>query len=96
MRRRTPGDDPLFQESIFLVRADDEADARMRGAAAARTAQTSYENVDGEPVMWRFVEVTGVFELFDDVPGDGTEVFSRFIDRLPTAGAHDLTPDPGS
>ena len=77
----------LYEESIVLIQADDEASAGSLARSVGLQKQHSYENMYGETVTWQFVDVTDVKELFDSEIGHGSEVFYRFFsreDRLPT------------
>ena len=73
----TPDRDPMREESIHIVLADSEDQARKRAEEIGRDNQHSYENADGERVTWRFVCVAQVQDLCEDRLTDGMEVFSR-------------------
>src|SRR6266849_2104231 len=53
----------LWEETIILVAAKDESDARVKG----------------EKIRWTYDRVFKVFEINRGIIGDGTEVFSRFL-----------------
>jgi len=77
-------DDPLWEESIVLIEADSEADAKLEAEKLGRKDETSFTAVSGELVKWEFVRVTAVYEIADDTLKHGTELFSRFLRTVPT------------
>jgi Domain of unknown function (DUF4288) len=73
-----PEDPPSGQDVIFLVVAQDEAEAEAKGTAFAVKQNHEYENPFGETVAVRFEQVTDIHDL--DKPrvasiDDGTEVY---------------------
>ena len=71
-----PGYSPLFEESIVIVAATDEHEAKQKiGVLAAAEAQ-SYGAVGGGRVTWELVHVLDVQELRTP-PEDGATVYSR-------------------
>ena len=78
------GDDaaPLFEEQIFVLRADDEESARVAAATIGNDGVLSYHNALEQRVDWRFVAVVDVKQLFADEIDTGTEVFYRFLTKL--------------
>jgi hypothetical protein len=82
-------DDPLWEESIIVVDAWTEEEARKKAEAFAKKEEVSYRAISGEQVEWRFLGVIGSHEICDEVIKDGTEVFSRFLNEKP----HNI-PDP--
>ncbi len=78
-RAADAGDQQLFEESIVLVEAVDEDAAREAGEACARKQAVEFENIQGEQVRWTFERVLAVFEVGNEAPRAGTEVFSRFL-----------------
>jgi hypothetical protein len=79
LRRATHGDSPpsedLYEESVFLVIADDDEGAAER--AREFCLQHSYRNVYGELVTWRLDRVFEPFQIWDFELADGLEVYSR-------------------
>ena len=71
----------LYEESILLIHADDDARARTKGEAAARGANHSYANSTAEDVRWEFREVLDVKQLLDDEIHDGSEIYYAFLTR---------------
>jgi hypothetical protein len=67
----------IFEESIRLVRAADEAEASERAAAIGRINERDEQSSVGEMVRWRFVGVVEVQDLLLPEIADGCEVFSR-------------------
>jgi Domain of unknown function (DUF4288) len=77
-----PGDGSrytLFEEQTILVRAPSEADARVRARTLGEGAELEYKNVYGNTVRWVFKGVLDIFDVSDDHPKEGTEIYSAFI-----------------
>ena len=68
--------EPTRELAIHVVRAENEAEARVRGDVIGRARQLSYLNAYGEPVTDEFVEVVEVQLLSGDQLIDGMEVSS--------------------
>ena len=66
----------LQEESIRLIQASDEADARSRACQLGNSEQHQYRNDLGETVAWQFVSVLEIQDLCEESLSDGTEVFS--------------------
>jgi len=77
--QKTGADDPLWEESIVLLQAESEADARQKAERAGMEEQMSFKAISGEVVDWDFVGVTKVHEILDQSLKEGTELFSRFL-----------------
>jgi hypothetical protein len=75
----------IFEESIRLVRAADEAEASERAAAIGRINERDEQSSVGEMVRWRFVGVVEVQDLLLTEIADGCEVFSRLSRTEPDA-----------
>lgn len=71
------GAESLLDNSVRLIRAPDDATARLRAEAVGREAEHSYLNEDGETVSWRFEGVVALHSIDEDVLEHGVEVFSR-------------------
>lgn len=72
-----PDADRLSDLSIRVVRAASEEEALHKAEAFGQESAHSYRNADNEKVVWSFVEVLEVQELFDSELTDGVEVYSR-------------------
>ena len=70
----------LWEESIVLIDADTEEEARLSAEAVGR--QREHEYTVGEPghvLRWTFVRVERIFRIEASDLVHGTEVFSRFL-----------------
>ena len=67
----------LQEESIRLVEAGDESEAKAKATVLGNSEEHEYANVCGETVRWRFVSVLEVQDLCEVKLFDGMEVFSR-------------------
>ena len=72
-------DDLLWEQSIFLIQALDEEEAKAKAENVAKKEELSYRAISGETVKWRFVKLTGTYQILQETLTEGTEVFSRFL-----------------
>ena len=68
--------EPLHELAIHVVQAQDENDARVRGAELGNNRQHAYRNAYDEEVSWVFQRVVECQDLFDHDLADGMEVSS--------------------
>ncbi|MGW7551286.1 DUF4288 domain-containing protein [Streptomyces rimosus] len=73
----TGGSDPLYEESVVLVYAADEADARKRAERRARSRETSYLNDRGETVSWSLKRVVDVSAALDEDLTQDADLYAR-------------------
>ena len=71
--------DALWEEQIFLIDAESEEDARVKGEQVARAERAEYRNAAGEMIHWKFKNIESVHQIMDEELKSGTEVFSRFL-----------------
>lgn len=71
----------LWERLVFLLRAGDLDDARVRAEAIARSKEHEYVAATGDRVRWVFQTIEDVQELMDPI-GDGTEVYWEFFERV--------------
>ena len=67
----------LRECSVRILVADSEEAAWRRAEEIGRKGEHSYENEDGEMVLWKFRKVMDVQDLCEESLSDGAEVFSR-------------------
>ena len=77
-RTPTSGDDPLWEESIRLIEAGTEAEAREKAVQLARADETCYDTIN-DTVTWVLDRVGQVYAIEADSLASGVEVFSRFL-----------------
>src|SRR5262245_27907827 len=75
----TSDNEPLWEESVYLVQADSEEEAKRAGEVIGKTLDVKYTSATGDFVHWTFERVESVYEILDETIGHGTEVFSRFL-----------------
>ena len=75
--------EPLWEESIILVEALNEEDARAKAKMFGENEAMSFRAICGEQVEWRFIEIMDANEIQDRDLKSGTELFSRFLDARP-------------
>ncbi|WP_199810690.1 DUF4288 domain-containing protein [Streptomyces rimosus] len=73
----TGGSDPLYEESVVLVYAADEADARNRAERRARSREAGYLNDRGETVTWTFKRVVDVCAVLDEDLTQDADLYAR-------------------
>ena len=71
--------DALWEEQLFLVDAESEEDARMKGEQFAEAERAKYRNAAGEMIEWKVEKIESVHQIMDEELKSGTEVFSRFL-----------------
>jgi len=79
------GTEPLWEESIVLVNAQNEIEARAEGERIGRVQEHQYKAISGDVVKWVFLQVVETQEILEDTLGHKTEVFSRFLRQAEVA-----------
>jgi hypothetical protein len=80
---------PLWEEAIFLVRANGEQEARAKATSIGEAKQLNFHSLSGEMIEWRFAGIQEVYEILDEVPSDCSEVFSKFLTSPPSVRLQD-------
>ena len=73
------GEETLFEESVVLLRSQNEAEAMKKAVKLGDSQAHSYENVEGESVNWVFKEVLDLIQLDTVSIEDGTEVYHHSL-----------------
>lgn len=73
-----PSKQQVWEEHLFLLKADDASEAKTKAEELARGLECSYDAANESKVSWKFKMVSKVCQL-DGEPRDGAEVFSRFL-----------------
>jgi hypothetical protein len=68
----------IWEESVRLVQARSEAEAREVAERIGRSKVQTYQVEDGL-VIWKFDRVERIYCILDDELRSGSEVFSRFL-----------------
>lgn len=71
-------DEPLWEESIRLIKADTEGVARDKAQRLGEAQKISYRTSEGN-VAWTFERVERICLIETASIDDGTELFSRFL-----------------
>jgi hypothetical protein len=82
MKATSPSKEPLpapFEESILLILAEDGQSAKVDAERIAKKEESDYRSASGEQITWRFNKVLALYEIGQDFPVSGTEIFSRFL-----------------
>jgi hypothetical protein len=74
-------DDPLCEESIIVLQAEDDSIAKTSASQTAIKMEHDYVNEDGEQVEWKFMGILEVQDLCEETLESGTEVFSHLFLR---------------
>jgi hypothetical protein len=72
-------DDPLWEESIRLIEADGEDQARGLALEIGKQNELSYAISSGDSVCWKFMQIERIYLVEDDISNNGVELFSRFL-----------------
>ena len=73
-----PSAEQIWEEHIFLVEANNAAEAKTKAEEPARRLECTYDAANGSKVNWKFKMILKVYQL-EGQPKDGAEVFSRFL-----------------
>lgn len=65
-----------YADSVYLLRAEDFAQAQTRAVQIGREQEEEYRNEDGNTVRWRLKELVSL-DLIDKEDLDGVEVYSE-------------------
>ncbi|OKI04599.1 hypothetical protein A6A06_07445 [Streptomyces sp. CB02923] len=71
------GSDPLYEESVILVYATDDADARSRAERRARSREAKPLGDRGETVSWCFKRVVDVSAALDEDLTQDADLYAR-------------------
>lgn len=74
-------EEPLCEESIRLINADDVDAARAMAESLGGELEHSYANPDGKMVRWVFRGIVELQDLCESEIVSGTEVFSRMFKK---------------
>src|SRR5260370_17025488 len=70
------GDRVLQEESIRLIQADGEIEARSKATQLGASEQLQFSNAQGETVAWHFVSLLEIQDLCEANVSYGMEIFS--------------------
>jgi hypothetical protein len=68
----------IWEESLYLIRAQAAADAVVKAEAIAQSRRLEYSTSDGERLIWEFFKAGPAYEVFEGL-NDGSEIFSRHL-----------------
>jgi len=74
-----PDSEALWEESIVLIRAANEEEARIKAEDSGKRREHEYLASAGNPVRWTFERIESVHEILAENLEHGTELFSRFL-----------------
>jgi Domain of unknown function (DUF4288) len=74
-----PENESLWEESIVLVRAESEEQARQDAEVLGKAGEHEYIAANGDLVRWVFRQVEKLCAI--ETLEHGTELFSRFLSR---------------
>ena len=83
---------PLFEKRVVLFEAGDESEATTKASDYCRAAGFSYQNLNGQSVVWKCRRILGITPLYATDLGDGVEVYSELLHSDPGA-SEDSDPD---
>jgi Domain of unknown function (DUF4288) len=78
IRTPTESKPTVWEESVRLIQARNEAEARQEAEVIGRAEAHSYEVEDGA-VAWVFERIERLFAITDEELRSGSEVFSRYL-----------------
>ena len=74
-----PETERLWEESIVLIRAADEDEARRKAEEIGKDQEVEYVAAAGNQVQWTFERIESIHEVLAENLAHGTELFSRFL-----------------
>ncbi len=69
----------LWEETICLFQAATEEEAEKMAEEKGRSAETSFQSIEGHTVEWTYDGILSIYCLSTENVDDGTEIFSRFL-----------------
>lgn len=70
---------PQWEESILLIEAESEDQAKAKALTFVKQEETSYLSATGESVCFQFDSIESVWEIGPYQPKSGDETFSRML-----------------
>lgn len=74
-----PEGQALWEESIVLIRAADEEEARTKAEDIGKHGEHEYLAAAGNQVRWTFERIESIHQILSEYLEHGTEVYSRFL-----------------
>jgi hypothetical protein len=74
-----PETERLWEESIVLIHAADEDEARRKAEEIGKGQEVEYVAAAGNQVRWTFEKIESIHEVLAEHLEHGTELFSRFL-----------------
>ncbi len=71
--------EPLWEESIILIEAEDDQAAQVHAENFGKQRQIGYESANGDFVSWTFMMVERIVPIEDQTVRSGSELFSRYL-----------------
>jgi hypothetical protein len=72
-------DEWTCSQQIFVIRANNRETAFEKAQEIGNSQETSYLNVDGSDVTWKFVGLENLEEVVGKVIRNGTEIWGRIF-----------------
>ena len=85
------GFEPLYQETVTLIRASSPEHAAERAREFAHTRETSYQNEMGETITWSLKHLVDVSEVTDRID-DKAEIYTRHFYNYEAYRAFEMMP----
>ncbi len=76
---KEPEAQALWEESIVLVSAADEEEARSKAEDIGKRREHEYLAAAGNEVRWTFEKIESIHQILVEHLEHGTEVYSRFL-----------------
>lgn len=73
---------PMYEESVVLVKAVDEDEARQKTELFAKNYTAQFKNEKGQLITWKMHQIIDVSPMLDDDIGDMTEIYARHFDNI--------------
>lgn len=74
---------PLYDETIILIAANSQEEAKEKAASYGEESQTKFKNKYGVDIEWKLRKVVDVNDILrDDFENDVVEIYSRHFSDI--------------
>lgn len=78
----SPNYQSLYEESITLIKAASETEAREKAKNLADERSSTFKNQNGEEISWALHKIIDISPMLEDKIGNVTEVYSRHFSNI--------------
>ena len=79
MKNNIPSEVDLWEERLILVFSPTEEQAILKAKRIGGDEESRYKTIEGDTLVWKFIQIERMFEVNDFQLKDGIEIFSRYL-----------------